>query len=915
VQRAIQLTLLAIFLSSAFVGIVIGYFATEEITEEAVEREVALAHDVITQRFKTFDTLLRREEEVMDRTMEKALPIVVDRLLTNPSTLSEVSDVELDSLARSVSVDNVYVINRNTKIVATNFTPDKGFELGTISDDFRSFIQSLTGNGKFVADRINMSSKTGTLTKYGYYSPLGSDYIAEVSIRVRDFLARERSQEFVDFLFRSSFLDLVKTQEDLVEIDIHMVNKIAVFSLLNRNSDLTRAVAGTLYDQERVIDRVGYTLTVYSKLSPVDTRLSTADFLAVTTVFDFSALAARIKTEVFLLVSLMIAASTLTYMFAVRLATKHVVNRVKAVRSGVAKITDGVFNEKIKVSGRDEINDIADDINFMRIRIRDSIAARERASAELAELANQRKRIVDEQFNRELQYRAVVDTVLDGIITIDRKGTIQTFNQAAEKIFDYASDEVIGKNVKILMPAPYQSEHDGYLQNYLNTGEAKIIGIGREVVGQHKDGSTFPMTLAVSEMEIDGNRMFTGVVRDLTDEQRAEQALRRSQKLDAVGQLTGGISHDFNNLLGIIMGNLEILKRKSGDDASLSDCIDRALKGAARGAELTQNLLQFSRKEAHGTKVISINDPIQKMDVLLKKSMTANVEFHFDLKKDLWLTVIDPGDFTDSLTNLVINARDAMPQGGSLSISTANKTLKDDHIFTSQNAVPGDYVCLEITDTGTGIEEEMLDKVFEPFFTTKERGKGTGLGLSMVFGFVNRSGGDITISSEPGHGTTCQILLPRATDEVKEQAMIDEIDLETLRGVETILIVDDEEDLLEIAAEHLQGLGYNTLAAIDGRQALSLLSSRKDIDLLFSDVVMPKGINGFELAKRAVAMYPGLKVLLTSGFAGEGLLSRSGDEFAEEMTGPLAADLLPKPYSQKELVLNVRRTLDKDIEK
>ena len=254
-----------------------------------------------------------------------------------------------------------------------------------------------------------------------------------------------------------------------------------------------------------------------------------------------------------------------------------------------------------------------------------------------------------------------------------------------------------------------------------------------------------------------------------------------------------------------------------------------------------------------------------------------------------------------------------MLQGGTLSISTANETLTNDHIFTNQSAVPGDYICLEITDTGTGIEEEVLDRVFEPFFTTKDRGKGTGLGLSMVFGFVSRSGGDITISSEPGHGTTCQIYLPRATDDATEQATIDETDLETLRGEETILIVDDEEQLLEIADELLKGLGYRTLTAIDGQQALSVLSSRTDIDLLFSDVVMPKGINGFELAKRAVSIDSGLRVLLTSGFASEQSLSKSGVDFSDEMTNRLAANLLPKPYSQEELALNVRRTLDKDM--
>jgi len=512
----------------------------------------------------------------------------------------------------------------------------------------------------------------------------------------------------------------------------------------------------------------------------------------------------------------------------------------------------------------------------------------------------------------EQKFRHFFESIPDVLMMTNLEdGKCVSVNEGFCHLYGYTYEEVVGKKSIDLNFWKDPKDREKLISQLGKGGFTRNLN----AEFRKKDGSFWPGMMTAGIVLIDGKRHFVSSTKDLTNEKKTEEALRRSQKLEAVGQLTGGISHDFNNLLGIVMGNLEIIKRKCGDDPSLSEWVDRALRGAARGAELTQNLLQFSQKRAHGTKVISINDAILKMDDLLKKSMTAKIEFHFHLTKELWLTDVDPGDFTDSLTNLVINARDAMPQGGTLSISTANKTLPNDHIFTNQNAAPGDYVCLEVTDTGTGIEEEVLDKVFEPFFTTKERGKGTGLGLSMVFGFVNRSGGDIIIKSKPGHGTTCQIYLPRARNAVIGHTMTDEIDLETLRGQETILIVDDEEQLLKIAAELLKGLGYKTLTAIDGQQALSLLESDKDIDLLFSDVVMPKGINGFELARRAVDMDSELKVLLTSGFASEESLSKSGVDFSDEITKRLAADLLPKPYNQEELALNVRLTLDKVIEK
>lgn len=525
-------------------------------------------------------------------------------------------------------------------------------------------------------------------------------------------------------------------------------------------------------------------------------------------------------------------------------------------------------------------------------------------------------RVAAEQFNealREEEEKFVSFYELSPDVHMITKlldGTCVSVNEGFCAVTGYSRDEVVGKSSIDLALWKNIEDRERLVSGLLKDGVVKNLS----AEFRKKDGSYWSGLMTACYINLDGQKHILSAAKDVTEVNKTEVALRRTQKLDAVGQLTGGIAHDFNNLLGIILGNLELLKRNVKNDEFLTSWIDKALSSTKRGAELTQSLLQFSRKEAQITKVVSINDLILEMGDLIRKSVTTKIEFKTDLDEQLWLTDIDPGDFADTLINLVINARDAMPNGGPLRIETANITLDRNHAFVNPEIGPGDYVRLEIIDSGTGIEKDVLDKMFEPFFSTKARGQGTGLGLSMVFGFVTRSGGEVSFYSELGTGTTCRIYLPRSKGKVTEEQPADEINLETLRGNETILVVDDEELLLEVAVENLKGLGYETLVANDGEDALSLLKSHEGIDLIFSDVVMPGNINGFELANRALDFDPSLRVLLASGFTNQKALSKEGVDFRDETTRQLASALLPKPYSHQELAISVRRILDIDNE-
>lgn len=462
----------------------------------------------------------------------------------------------------------------------------------------------------------------------------------------------------------------------------------------------------------------------------------------------------------------------------------------------------------------------------------------------------------------------------------------------------YVREDVIGRPASKFMDEASQHRWSSeILPWFLKTGQARDI----EIKFACADGRPVDalLSLVAERDEHDDIVQILAVVIDVRAQKALERQLVQAQKMEAVGQLTGGIAHDFNNLLTVVLGNLEMIEDDLAGDDRVTQALGMVQRAALRGSELTHRLLAFSRQQMLEPSDIDMNAAISGLTGMVARTLGEHIDVRTVLNPGLWVARIDPGQLESALLNLCVNARDAMPNGGTLTISTENATLGPDVVRADMQ--PGDYVVLSVTDTGTGIPPEILERVFEPFFTTKEQGKGTGLGLSMVYGFVSQSGGHLDITSTPGQGTTLKLIFPRSRTAPEATHPLTVV-ADLPGGSEAILVVEDQPDVRSITIAMLQSLGYQTVVASDADEALGILRGQTVIDLLFTDVVMPGSMSGVDLAQHARAARPDLKVLFCSGYR-ESAMRGNGDTASADIW-------IAKPFRRHRLAERVRQALD-----
>ncbi|MCA8906961.1 MAG: PAS domain S-box protein [Rhodospirillaceae bacterium] len=503
------------------------------------------------------------------------------------------------------------------------------------------------------------------------------------------------------------------------------------------------------------------------------------------------------------------------------------------------------------------------------------------------------------------RYRVFYNSAPAMLCSIDRDGRIVSVSDLWLEKLGYQRDEVVGKPLAgFVVSESVEDSLEHCMQQLSDVGECRHD----DVRVATKTGTVLDTQISAVAVFGDGGEVIgaMAVLTDVTEQKVIERRLVHAQKMEAVGQLTGGMAHDFNNLLSVIIGNLELLEMSMGDDPRSKRRVKAAMEASDRGAMLTQRLLAFSRRQTLETRIVNVNELLENMGGMLQRTLGETIEFTFNPGEGVWSTNTDPGQLETSVLNLAINARDAMTDGGRLFVETSNVHLDANYARHEVDLDPGDYVLVTVSDTGTGIPADMVDRVFEPFFTTKEVGKGTGLGLSMVMGFVKQSGGHVKIYSEEGHGTTIDLYLPRAASSVDEKQVPTEGFEDYAGGEGTILLVEDQHNIRELAQEMLEDLGYRVLAAENGPAALEILETAPPIDLMLTDIVMPGGLSGTQLAKLACEQRPGLNVLFMSGFA-EGKVLAEGGVGTER-------DLIRKPFRRTEFARKVRAAMGTEPE-
>lgn len=564
--------------------------------------------------------------------------------------------------------------------------------------------------------------------------------------------------------------------------------------------------------------------------------------------------------------------------FVIFFITHYLLKPVNGIIEGLKKVDRGDFTSRLNITTKDEFKEIESYFNKMVSTINTEVESRKEKEKELLATRN---------------YLSTVFNSLSSIlISVNENGKVTHLNNAAENYTGVSLSEALSKDIKELIP--FIKDYQDQLNYAITENHTTTLKINNAQTGQF-------FNMSISPVVFEGDKGAVIRLDDVSELEKKDQQLKQAQKMETIGRLAGGIAHDFNNMLNVIIGQSDILIQGLDPSSSVYSGLEEIQDAAYRSADLTRQLLAFARKQPIAPRTISLNEAIHKMMNMLQRLISEDISLTFYPGNDLWLVSLDPAQIDQIMANLCINSRDAIDGTGSITITTKNTVLDKNPEPDEDTFSPGEYVALIITDNGSGMDRNTIKTIFEPFFTTKHSGKGAGLGLATVYGIVKQNNGLIHIESEPGHGTSVNIYLPRHTESFRQQPTGDSSTEHMQRGHETILIAEDEDTILKITVKMLEQMGYTVLAASTPGEAIDLAREHNgQIDLLITDIVMPE-MNGRELAAMIKSEYPEIKTLYISGY--------TSDVIADRGVMNENINFLPKPFSITDLSRAIRETL------
>ena len=692
-------------------------------------------------------------------------------------------------------------------------------------------------------------------------------------------LHEQKSVEYINYLRESLELPMWKMDNDTLDRICRSFSKNDVVALLRVTNE-----KGDILFEEKSENEVGLVIKSAS-LTYGDQVIGHVELGLTTRIYE-AANYQLLVTSIFTILVVVIGLVMVTEVVLRRLLHRPLNLLIQRIR-GIAL---GKYEESSPVSRSMEFAAILGEFNSMAERVEEREQTLISINRQLEGQITERQLAEERLIESEARFRSYVESAPDGIFVVDEKGCYVDVNKAACGITGYRRDELMEMSI---MQLTHPDDHERAGQHF-----EKVKRIGNASVElriKTKDGAV--RHWIVNAVALSDTRLL-GFTKDITENRQMEEQLRHSEKMQAVGQLAGGIAHDFNNMLGIILGYANLLEDALSEQPKLEKYAHAIHHASERGATLTKKMLAFSRQKRSDAGMLNINTLLQDGQHMLKKTLTARIKLIFDLTGNLWPVELESSDLEDAIVNMSINAMHAMKEGGKITIRTSNEQLNEMDARTL-NLKAGDYVLLSITDTGCGMYETTKEKIFDPFYSTKGE-QGTGLGLSQVYGFVERSGGTIKVYSEPGLGSRFALYFPRSHRTITE-AQTPVIDaVPKLQGSETLLVVDDEQAMVELAHNILTAQGYRVLTANDGEQALDILE-KETVDLMITDVIMPN-MDGYKLATQVQQRYPHIKIQMVSGFADDRHNGLADDSPYRNM--------LYKPYASNTLLVRVRSLLD-----